>query len=160
MGRDIYLYSTKTSRPPAEWWRELAHEYGHVALPGIGGYADTDDPWADGELGELLFVKWLAAGKPSDWLPWSLEKAEKIAAARRQELIAGAAGPLDATRLNGTDAKARDYFLGLALAAEEKHGPGILGAALVECPRGRPAQFVAALRECVKGSGADAAGTR
>jgi len=160
VGRDIYLYATKTPRAPAEWWRELAHEYGHVALPGIGGFTDTDDPWADGDLGELLFVKWLAAGKPADWLPWSLPEAETIAAARRQALIAGAAGAVDAARLNGTDARARDYFLGLALAAEEEHGPGILGAALAKCPRGRPAQFVAALRKCVQESRPDGRGGR
>jgi hypothetical protein len=160
VGRDIYLYATKTPRAPAEWWRELAHEYGHVALPGIGGFTDTDDPWADGDLGELLFVKWLAAGKPGDWLPWSLEEAEKIAAARRQALIAGAAGAVDAARLNGTDARARDYLLGLALAAEEEYGPGILGVALAKCPRGRPAQFVAALRKCVQESRPDGRGER
>jgi hypothetical protein len=58
-GRSIYLYAAKTERPPGEWLREIAHEYGHVSFPGIGGFTETSDPWADGELAELLFAKWL-----------------------------------------------------------------------------------------------------
>lgn len=150
VGRDVYLYATNTPRPPEEWWRELAHEYGHVALPGIGGFTDTDDPWADGELGELLFTKWLAAGKSPERLPWSVEAAEKIAAARRQVLIAGAAGPVDTTRLNGTDEKAKDYFLGLALRVEAAAGPRFLGEALAKCPRGSGARFVAAVQKLAR----------
>ncbi len=150
VGRDVYLYATNTPRPPEEWWRELAHEYGHVALPGIGGFTDTDDPWADGELGEVLFTKWLAAGKSPERLPWSVEAAEKIAAPRRRALIAGAAGPVDTTRLNGTDGKAKDYFLGLALRAEAAAGPRFLGEALAKCPRGNAARFVAAVEKLAR----------
>jgi hypothetical protein len=58
-GRSIYLYAARTERASAEWLREIAHEYGHVSFPGIGGFTETSDPWADGELAELLFAKWL-----------------------------------------------------------------------------------------------------
>lgn len=90
MGRDLYLYAAGVACPPGEWLRELAHEYGHIALPGIGGFTRTDDPWADGELGELLFIKWLAASGESV-LPWSVKEAEDIARPRRERLISQAA---------------------------------------------------------------------
>jgi hypothetical protein len=61
IGTNIYLYAVSTPRTPAEWLREIAHEYGHIALPGIGGFTNTDDPWADGDFAELLFLKWLSA---------------------------------------------------------------------------------------------------
>ena len=32
-----------TPRSPEEWLRELAHEYGHTAFPGLGGFTKTDD---------------------------------------------------------------------------------------------------------------------
>jgi len=179
MGRDVYLYATGTPRAPEEWWRELAHEYGHVALPGIGGFTETDDPWADGELGELLFIKWLARRQtgglgegqemsrlrppaadygaqdscPTRWLPWSVEAAEKIAAARRQALIAQAGGQPDLSRLRGKDAKARDYFLGLALRVEAAAGPRFLGEALAKCPRGRPEQFASVVQKLARQRG-------
>ncbi len=146
MGRNIYLFAVAEPRPPGEWWRELAHEYGHASLPGIDGFTDTDDPWADGHLGELLFIEWLAgSAQGADWLPWSLKAAEKEAAARRAALMAAAAGPVQAPRLAGTDAAARDYFLGLALRVESAAGPRFLGRALARCPRGRPADFVRAV---------------
>lgn len=159
LGRDIYLYATGAPRAPGEWWRELAHEYGHVALPGIGGFAQTEDPWADGELGELLFPKWLtgalcdgrAEGRTSSptpqagcWLPWSLSEAEGQASSRREQLIRNAAGPVDVRRLSGTDSEARDYFLGLALRVEEERGPRALAAALSRCPRGSALDFARA----------------
>jgi hypothetical protein len=143
-GRSIYLYSVTTPRSPEEWLRELAHEYGHTALPGMGGFTKTDDPWADGELGELLFLKWLAAAKPT-WLPWSLTAAEDLARPRREQLIASASGPLTPSRLRTADLRARDYFLGLALKVESESGPRRLAEALSRCPRGAASQFLAAL---------------
>lgn len=152
VGRDIYLYSAGITRAPAEWFRELAHEYGHVAFPGIGGFTDTDDPWADGCLAELLFPKWLAAGP--EWLPWPASEAERQAASRRQELIARvrATGP-DARLLAGTDTGARDHFLGLALWLEEWAGPRALGDALRQCSRGRAADFAAAAESAARARG-------
>jgi hypothetical protein len=144
-GRSLYLYSLHTPRAPEEWLRELAHEYGHTALPGLGGFTKTEDPWADGELGELLFVKWLAAAGP-DWLPWSVKAAEDIARPRRERLMAGVVGDPDPARLRGRDTKARDYFLGLALRVEATDGPRRLTELLTRCPRGTAPQFLAALQ--------------
>ena len=68
-GRSIYLYAVGAERTSGEWLRELGHEYGHVSLPGIGGFKDSDDEWADGNLAELLFPKWLAEKGAPAWMP-------------------------------------------------------------------------------------------
>ena len=58
-GTSIYVFALSAERTPLEWLRELAHEYGHFALPGIAGYTAPEE-WANGLLGERLFLKWLA----------------------------------------------------------------------------------------------------
>lgn len=154
-GRSIYLYSAKTERAPGEWLREIAHEYGHVCMPGIGGFTTTDDAWADGHLAELLFAKWLAAGGAPDWLPWSATDWEAEAKGERSRLMGpwsedevkgmiGKVSPVPPA-LSGNDAKARDAFLGLALRVEEMEGPRFLGDVLGKRPRGTAAGFVSAL---------------
>ncbi len=87
VGGSVYLYSVGTPRAPAEWVRQVAHEYGHVALPGIGGFTETDDPWADGHLGELLFPKWLVGSGVPEWMPWSVEEWEAEAREERARLM-------------------------------------------------------------------------
>jgi hypothetical protein len=236
IGNNIYLYAASTPRTPAEWLREIAHEYGHIALPGVGGFTISDDPWADGDLGELLFVKWLAACHPESvgqelascrpschperdchpersegsrrsspapaerepvadpspptschrgggakspdchcepprlqqgdearaaisataqplHLPWPIADAERIAAARRQSLIAAAAGKPDPARLKAHDTAARDYFLGLALRVEAAAGPRFLAESLSRCPRGTAPGFVKAVNALAKERG-------
>jgi hypothetical protein len=144
-GRSIYLYSVKTPRSPGEWLRELAHEYGHVSLPGIGGFVDTDDPWVDGHLGELLLPKWVEARGVADRMPWPSDGWVGDAATERTRLLAGAHQiGADEKILEGGGADARDYFLGLALHVESVAGPELLGAALRRCPGGTASQFVAA----------------
>ena len=113
-------------------------------MPGIGGFRETADPWADGFLGELLFVKWLAEGGQPEGLAWSVLEAERAAAARRRSLMARARGPFSRVRLAGAGEQAQDYFLGLALWVEAAWGPRLLGEALARCPRGTAADFVAA----------------
>jgi hypothetical protein len=150
----IYLYATTTPRQGTEWWRELAHEYGHLALPGVGGFAATDDAWANGYLGELLFPKLLAQTKVTGGMPWSARAWEQQTAARRKALIAGAraaGGPR--ADLSKTDDEARDLFLGLALWVEETHGPAFLAQVLGRCSRGTARDFVAAAAAAAKERG-------
>ncbi len=144
-GRSIYLYASQTPRPPGEWLREVAHEYGHVSFPGLGVFEDTDDPWVDGHLAEVLFPKWLASGGIPEWMPWDVEAWTSEAARKREGLLSafratGLAGGL----LEGKDAAARDYLLGLVLAVEDRVGPQKLGDVLRKCPQGTPQRFVIA----------------
>jgi hypothetical protein len=144
-GRSIYLYASQIARPPGEWLREVAHEYGHVSFPGIDGFEDTDDPWADGHLAEVLFPKLLAANGVPEWMPWEVAEWMSGAAGERERLLSAFRDSgLDQVLLQGKDAAARDHFLGLALDVEDRLGPERLAQALKTCPQGTALQFVTA----------------
>jgi len=149
--RDLYFYAIATPRDPAEWFREFAHEYGHAVLPGIGGFTKTDDAYADGNLGELLFPKWLATATP-EGLVWPVAPAEQAAAATRARLMSRAPKPHPAL-LGGKDLKARDHLLGLALRVEAQAGPRFLAEVLSRCPRGNAKRFVAEATKLAKARG-------
>ena len=55
----IYIYDLPSFKEPLEKVREVCHEYGHASLPAIGGY-DKPEYWANGYLGEKMFMTWLA----------------------------------------------------------------------------------------------------
>jgi hypothetical protein len=145
VGRSIYLYSVGTERPGAEWLRQLAHEYGHVSLPGIGKFTDTDDPYADGNIAELLLPKWLKESGVPEWTPWPSDGWIESAAAERKVLLDGMRETgANEEPLQGVDAQARDYFVGLVLHVEEVAGPRFVADVLKQCPGGTPTQFVSA----------------
>ncbi|HTE17337.1 MAG TPA: hypothetical protein VK689_03020, partial [Armatimonadota bacterium] len=54
----LYLFAILEHRAPAEWVRELAHEYSHTHLPRVGEFTQPEK-WANGYLGERLFLKWM-----------------------------------------------------------------------------------------------------
>ncbi|MCW5934114.1 MAG: hypothetical protein KIT45_07415 [Fimbriimonadia bacterium] len=54
----LYIYQVDPSLPPIEWARELSHEYGHWIVPPINSFREPE-AWANGDLGERLFLKWL-----------------------------------------------------------------------------------------------------
>lgn len=54
----IYFYDLKSFEDKLEKAREVAHEYGHATLPAIGGYSEPEN-WANGYLGEKLFMRWM-----------------------------------------------------------------------------------------------------
>ena len=127
-GSQIYIYSIFTERSPTEWVREIAHEYGHCALPGVTGFTEPE-AWANGVLGERLFLKWLgqdAALKrlQSADIPF-ITQAQLSAYQEKQitPLIISAAqnGP-DAKRLARKDAAGMDAFIGLVLACDSLYG--------------------------------------
>ncbi len=146
--RSIYLYAVDTPREPGEWLREIGHEYGHVSFPGLGGFEDTDDPWVDGHLAEVLLPKWLTADGVPSWMPWSVPDWETGARRERERLLAlaGEAG-IDTSRLIAKDEAARDYLLGLAVRLEAEQGPEGLAAVLTKCARGTADRFVRAAKE-------------
>jgi len=65
---DILFWKAGLVRPEAEWLRELAHEYGHVALPPFGGYEPPLEPYGNGKVGETLGMLW-AAAIPGQFVP-------------------------------------------------------------------------------------------
>jgi hypothetical protein len=147
-GRSIFLYAVGTPRAPGEWLREVGHECGHVCLPGVGGFEDTDDEWADGHLAELLFPKWLSAVGGPGWMPWPVVEWEALAKPERERLMQLAERTQLTDELRtGSEAPAREYFLGRALLIENEYGPEKLGEVLAKCPEGDLKQFLAAARE-------------
>jgi hypothetical protein len=53
----IFIYDVAHFDGPMEKARELAHEYGHAVIPAIGGFK-APEYWANGYLGEKLFLRW------------------------------------------------------------------------------------------------------
>ncbi len=64
----IYIYDLPSFKTPVERLREVAHEYGHIVLPAIGGYSDPED-WNNGILGERLFLAQMANDLKSGAVP-------------------------------------------------------------------------------------------
>jgi hypothetical protein len=110
----IYIYRLDTFKDPVEMAREVAHEYGHAILPGIGGFKQPE-VWANGYLGEKLFLSWIRddmAAKqlePVDamgatlpaltaWVAKNVDPLVKVAATRYPDpnLINESAGGMDA----------------------------------------------------------------
>ena len=56
---NIYLYRAGEARPPAEWFRQVAHELSHRALSRIGHYPQSAEyePWLEGNIGERLLLR-------------------------------------------------------------------------------------------------------
>lgn len=126
---NIYIYNVGTPRSPAEWVRELAHEYGHQVFKPVGGYEQPE--WAaSGRLGEALFMRWLALNADTDTetVAWLKSFDPEAQFARRYLPFVrqfADAGPI-APALRGTDDSAMNDFLGFALYIEMARGPEFL----------------------------------
>lgn len=131
----IYLQEVGTPRSPAEWIRELAHEYGHQTFPAVGGY-DKPEWAANGYLGERVFLRWLTRN-PTPQLdphPWvrALNPADvrtlRVDRYLRQFLAAGPTADV----LRGKDATAMDAFTGLALYLESARDGRVLAEPMLK----------------------------
>ncbi len=58
---DILFFKSGQPRGEAEWLREIAHEYGHVALAPAGIFRPPIEPFGNGKVGETLAMLWAAA---------------------------------------------------------------------------------------------------
>jgi hypothetical protein len=129
---NLYLYDLFSERAGIEWARELAHEYGHYLLPGASGYTEPEN-WANGVLGERLFLKWLRddllAGRlTAGEIPFvTPNDMDDYRAKQVTPLIARVqgSGP-DPALLARTDRRAMDAFTGLLLYADETWGSAVL----------------------------------
>jgi hypothetical protein len=134
----IYIYNIAAERSPIEWAREVAHEYGHYALPGISGFKEPEE-WANGVLGERLFLKWLNEDlrlgvlRP-DELPF-VSEAQLAEYINKQvtplvRRIALAHDGYDGAALTRRDAAAMDNYTALALYVDTVYGSPMLLNAL------------------------------
>ena len=134
----LYLTGIDVARPPAEWVRELAHEYAHLTLPKVGPYSEPEK-WANGYLGERLFLKWLLIdNNVTDLWDQPLNAAgyltHQVVPFRTRSLEAGPAAP-DADRMDG---RGMEFFIGTILALEAAHGPTLLRSLLNHFATPRP----------------------
>lgn len=136
--KNIYLFAIDQDRTPAEWVRELAHEYAHAFLPPVGEYVKPEK-WANGYLGERLFLKWLLYDngmgdvwtEPIDGAAYVKSEVEPL---RDRALNAGPTSPL----LDQTDEAGMEHWIGQVLALEATHGPTVLRELLRNYQTPRP----------------------
>ncbi|MBL8087675.1 MAG: hypothetical protein JNM85_06345 [Chthonomonas sp.] len=124
MVNTMYIYDVTSFTDPLEMAREIAHEYGHATLPPVGGFVEPEE-WANGYLGEKLYLSWLAEeleserlgsndamGAPLDRIQaWVTANVDPLAKAVRDQ------GPNRALLVRKTKA-AMDAYLGVALWVE------------------------------------------
>lgn len=120
----VYIYDLSSFTDALEMAREVAHEYGHATLPPMGGYRDPEY-WSNGELGERLYLSWIArdlkAGRlvRGDTLGATADMIEGYIARKVEPLIRAAAlnGP-DPALLKRRDRAGMEAYLGMAMWAE------------------------------------------
>ncbi|MBI3910539.1 MAG: hypothetical protein HY320_06335 [Armatimonadetes bacterium] len=145
----LYLYAVQEPRAPAEWLREIAHEYAHAILPRIGPYHEGE-PWASGYLGERLLLKWLIDnGETAAWgerFSGPDYMANQIAPLRDRYLNSGP----HAASLVQMDAAGMEQLIGFALAIEAAYGPRLLREALARLgAEEHPGAFVRSVGEAL-----------
>jgi len=163
---DILFYQALSpDRSALEWLRQLAHESGHLLLPTVGGFAATE-MWGSGEVGERLFVHWLAqeaggwsgAGWPSDaavarldglWPGCGAAAEDYLAASGRAPLGVWAGDGPESELIMGTDERAMRYYVGFALYILAAHGSSGLRDVVKTCTGTTVADFVYAYRQTV-----------
>ncbi|RYG24678.1 hypothetical protein EON82_09870 [bacterium] len=133
----IYLYDLRSFTEPVEMLREVAHEYGHATLPPVGGFTEPED-WANGYLGEKLYLSYLAGAlkrgelSPDDAMGATAKDLEAWTAKNVEPLVDTAAqnGPRPAL-LAGKSKASMDAFIGLALWTQRLYGEKTMTRALV-----------------------------
>lgn len=132
----IYLYALTADRSPIEWAREVAHEYGHYALPGVSGFKQPEE-WANGVLGERLFLRWINEDLQKGRL--RPEEIPFVTAAELDMFLSKQVTPLirriardgaEERSLNRKDAAGMDAYTGLVLYLDAVYGSKALLDAL------------------------------
>ncbi len=132
----IYLYDLRSFTDPVEAVREVAHEYGHATLPPVGGFTEPED-WANGYLGEKLYITYLVDGLrkgtlvADDVMGATADGLDAWKKKNIDPLVADAAinGPRPAL-LAGKSKASMDAFMGLALWTSQIYKEKVLSRAL------------------------------
>jgi len=163
---NVYFYDIARERTPVEWMREVAHEYGHWALPQMGRFTKPE-AYASGVLGEMLFCQFLAqeAGVVTGD-PWPSEAAQQAINGLWGNEEVGLTKYLADMRAKTTDLwlaegpnselaaalgeRAFYYLVGAMLWVEAAHDSNMLRATLLKAPGGFPADFYYGYRQAIK----------
>lgn len=129
----LYFYDINNpKRTPLEWLREIAHEYGHLTLPGIDGFEGEVEPYINGHAGERLFLLWWLAHAlrdtprtPDNIAAFKVSLQDLAAYVRdrsypalRQFLNEGPRSPL----MDQPHAAGMEYLVGFLIYLERTHG--------------------------------------
>ncbi len=155
---NLYIYSIQEIREPLEWLREVAHEFSHALFPGITGYT-APEPWANGYMGERLFMTWLdvlvQSGQlsPEDVCGTSLTDIRAFAQQRCLPLrrIWESAG-FPHKDFERTDAGGMGALIGLVLYIDGVYGSSVLRATFARLIEPQPAALWKAFTEAVSES--------
>ncbi|GAB4458164.1 MAG: hypothetical protein OHK0029_19050 [Armatimonadaceae bacterium] len=150
----VYLYGAGQQINSLEWMRRVAHEWGHLTLPGARGYSEPEGD-AAGYLGERVYLKWLhdealaRTVSPQDGI--RREDTETYVARQVEPLVArfhkgGPGSPL----LRGKRTENMDYYIGAALAFEAAFGGNLLGKALFSINGTAPEDLIPAMEYAVR----------
>ncbi|MFO8082510.1 MAG: hypothetical protein R6V07_19695, partial [Armatimonadota bacterium] len=163
---DIFIYDVGRDRKPEEWLRQIAHEWGHYALPTMGRFSQPE-PDAAGVLGEALFLQLLAreAGLVVDD-PWPSGRAQAAVdglwdngeVALHELLTDTRERTIDLWLREGPNSQLAaglgedsfNYLVGMLLWVEAAHGHDILRSTLLNAPGETPADYYYAYRQAVK----------
>ena len=165
-GDDMFVYDVGRNRLPEEWLREVAHEWGHYALPRMGRFTEPE-PYASGVLGEALFLQLLAdeAGLVVGD-PWPSLRARTAIEGLWGDGEVALAGLLSGTRertmdlwlregpnsqlVAGLGQDAFDYLVGMLLWVDAAHGHDMLRSTLLKAPGESPADYYYGYRQAIK----------
>lgn len=150
----IYIYDLPSFKEPLEIVREICHEYGHASLPAVGGY-DKPEYWANGCLGEKLFMNWLASqpNMTSDQL-FGCDPAvlKKYVAKTSTPLIVKGATNYPATKfLAGKTAENMNHYIGLMMWMQYVLPPHIFSQSMKLMRTYNPKDVPAAIVEACEG---------
>jgi len=134
----IYLYNIHNQRSEVEWAREIAHEYGHYSLPAVSGFTAPEE-WANGVLGERLYLKWIREDLRSGKL--KPEEVPIVSPAQLDDYFIRSIWPhirrimregVDAQILARPKADGMDYYTGLVMYLDTVYGTSALVDAIVD----------------------------
>ena len=154
----LYVYSIQEIREPLEWLREVAHEFSHALIPGITGYT-APEPWANGYMGERLFMTWLEPLMQSGLLSPEDTCGTSVAEVRR--FVNQRCVPLRNVWLTTgfpekdfrrTDAGGMGTLIGLVLYIDSVYGSSMLRATFARLAEPQPIALWKAFTEAVSDS--------
>lgn len=148
----IYIYDVAHFTDKMEQAREVAHEYGHAVLPPVGGFDGKDgaEYWANGNLGEKLFLRWgrdgITHGKEKEvgfmdtppvlldyWVQHHVDPLVTKAAQR----------PPTSPLLRGTNRAAFDAYQGIVLWCDSIMPPTMFGRSMTLIGSEKAVDYVA-----------------
>jgi hypothetical protein len=144
----IYIYDLPSLQDPLEEAREVAHEYGHAVLPAVGGF-NSPEYWANGYLGEKLFLRWLRDAMAAGQIDTADAMGATVSDLTR--FVDSAVTPLEkegsrrepsSPLFLGHSASAMGAFEGIVLWCDTVLPPKMFGRAMLLLNGNKPLDFV------------------